>query len=750
MRYLLLLLLVSVAYAQDYDIQRFDVSVRLNTVANTAQVRAQIQVKNVTTQGRSGQSITFKINKDVRVEIASVDGAEAVYRQKADERLPELVNLTIDFPRALAPAATAVVALSYSLELKESTALATISPNEVLLLPESFWIPLVHTPFVIYGPDYAPVKLTVGSTDGLKVVSDGRRVDATTYEQELLAQPVLIAGDYDEPFELTAGGVSCEFVLPKGILPLARKQAEAIATEVASIAAFYSKILEFRPDRLRIVSCSRVGSQVIGTTLVLNEDLFRREELDIETIEFIARAMLRQIIGATTVLRGRGWYVLYDALPVHLAGLYFEDRYGKDAGREFFARRARAYAPVAAARTDGPLLFLSMLDAQYANSMLNKGALMLRLLQRRIGSDKLLGIYRTLFAAKLARFDDFKNACLAIDKSLAGFFDQWFEKVVEPDFVIGIPFEVNGIWKCALRNFGQGEAQVEVLAVDESGTRHVQTVLLPSQGRTEVTFGSKKIVSVEVDPDKLYPQTNYDNDTRPQVKSAYTLFNEANVDFNRKEYAEAERKLREAIEREAYNTVPRAMLLRVLTATGRYDEAAKGAAELRKFAPLPIYTITWMNYVLGEIALAANKPNEAAERFFAAVAAGRDNVPARQKLIEAERRAGRIMTGDDSVKAFLQQFDRAIKEATVQALEPLINRSNLSKFARSVAANKPQSWITEAVRVEQVTADKLYVDVVITAESFDKRQQSGSGLLVLRRRRDSSWILDDVNLFSVQ
>ncbi|MEM4251780.1 MAG: tetratricopeptide repeat protein [Candidatus Bathyarchaeia archaeon] len=671
-----------------------------------------------------------------------------MFRQKGDERLTELANITVDLPKPLAPAATAQVSFTYALELKESTALASITASEALLLPESFWVPLVHTPFATYGPDYAPVRLTA-TADGLRVVGDGRRVDGS-YEQGYASQTLLIAGNYDEPFEIKAAGVTCEFLLPRGIRSGASKQAEAVAAEIGKIAGFYTKLGFKVAENVRVVSSSKVGSQMTPTTLVLNEDLFRRDELDVETIEFLARALLRLQIGGASLPRARGWYILQDAIPAYLAGLYFEDAYGSDAGREFFARRARAYAPIAAARTDGPLLFLSLLASQYASSMLNKGSLVFRLLERQAGREKALEIYRRVLSAKTVRYEDVKSAFLELDKGFASFFEQWFDKVSEPDFIIGVPFEAEGQWKCALRNFGLGDALVDVLAIDEKGNRLIERVLLPSQGRSEVAFKSaSRIVAVEVDPDKLYPQTNYDNDTRPQVQSAYTLFNEANLNFTKKEYAEAEKRLREAISREPRNTVLRALLLRVLAATSRYDEALREVAEVRKLAPLPIYTITWVNYVLGEVAMAANRPNEAADRFFAAVAASRDTVPARQRLIEAERQAGRSNTGDESVKGFVQQFDRAIKEATVQALEPLINRTSLLKFARGIAANKPENWSTQIVRVEQVTADKLYVDAVITVTSFDKRQQSGSGLLVLRRR-GTGWILDEVNLFSIQ
>ena len=110
-------------------------------------------------------------------------------------------------------------------------------------------------------------------------------------------------------------------MLPRGIRQSARKQAEAIAAEIAKISSFYTELLGFSmPQSVRVISSSKVGSQVIATTLILNEDLFRRDELDVETIEFLARALLRCQIGGISVPRARGWYILQDAIPVYLAG----------------------------------------------------------------------------------------------------------------------------------------------------------------------------------------------------------------------------------------------------------------------------------------------------------------------------------------------------------------------------------------------------------------------------------------------
>lgn len=754
-RLFLLFIILSTSYltvlAQDFDIQRYDVAVQLKPSANTAQIQAKLALKNVTTQGRSGQFVTLRVNKRAKVQSIQVDSTEATIKQKDDERLPELSTISIDFPKAVPPSGSASITINYSLEVKESTAITSIAPGDTVLLPDSFWVPIVHTPYLPYGPDYAPFSLTVNSSENEKVFSDGNRRSSESFDQTQLCQPLLIAGNFEEPFEVK-GSTTFEFVIPKGIPATAKGQAEALAAEANKILDFYKQFLAISPpEKIRVIASSRVGSYASGTTLLLSEDFFRRDALDLETIEFLARSLLRTKIGGELLPRGRGWNVLQDALPAYFAGIYFEKVYGEMAGREFFARRARAYAPLAASRNDEPLVFISTLDNQYTTSMFNKGPLMFRIIEIRLGRDKLLATIKQLFnnPNKQIRYEDLKKLFITADKTLDSFFDQWFDKISEPDFIIGVPAQTESGWKCALRNLGTGDTLVPVLAVTEKGEKLNELVLLPSQGRAEVLFKtSNKINSVEVDPDKFYPQTNYDNDTRPQLSSTFTLFRDANVHFNKKEFSEAETKLKEALAKEPANAVLRTLYVRTLAGNNRLPEAKKEIEEIKKLGPLPLYSITWLNFTLGEASLSTGQ-SDSVDYFRRAVSASKDVIIARQKLIEAERATSKLSTGDDSVKNFIGQLDRAIKEGTYPALEQVVIRPNLNKFVRGIVANKPENWSTQILRVENLTADRVSVDVLINVVGIDKREQQGNGLMVLRRSQNG-WLLADLQLFNIQ
>ncbi len=754
---LVILLFANNANAQDYDIQRFDVNVQLQPNTNSAQIQAKLTVINNTTQGRSGPFINFKLNKRAKVTSAQIDTTTVEARQKPDERLIELNNISLDFPKALAPGATATISLNYSLEIKESSSIGAIVPSGTVLLPESFWLPLVHTPFALtYGVDVAPINLQVNSSENERPQSDGlRRLSGNivTFEQNLLSQGILLSGNYDEPFEVKGRDTTVEFLYPRALSGNARKQAETLTKEIEQILDFYNQLLGITPPKqLRVISSTQVASYVTGTTLIIGEDFFRRDAIDLETIEFLARGLLKSKIGGEVTPRGRGWTILQDALPVYLAGLYFEKRFGAIGGQEFFARRVRAYAPIANTKSDGALLGISPIDNSYTTSMLNKAPLMLRILEQQLGKDKILLLIKELVNSKTRqmRFDDLRKAAITANKDLDLFFDQWFEKIVDPDFIIGVPVATDGSWVCALRNLGTGNVQVKVLAITEKGQKLYQTVLLPSQGRGEAIFKTaEKITSVEVDPDKFYPQTSYDNDSRPIVTSPFTLFKDANILFNKRSYPEAEAKIREALQREPNNIVLRTLLARTLLGANKSSEAKTEIDTILASGVLPIYSITWVNYLLGEMALNQKKPKEATEYFRRAITVSKDNSFIRNKLIDTEQAANQSPVSEESVKSFMVQLDKAIKDSTPQALESVILRANLNKFVRGLIGNKPESWSTEVLRIETISANKVAVDVIVTAVDISKREQSGEALYILQRN-NNSWILSSVEFFNIE
>jgi hypothetical protein len=82
----------------------------------------------------------------------------------------------------------------------------------------------------------------------------------------------------------------------------------------------------------------------------------------------------------------------------------------------------------------------------------------------------------------------------------------------------------------ALRNLGSIDVTVKVAATTDTGQTILVDATIPSKNFGEAVFKtSGRIVRVEVDPEKLYPQTDYGNDVVPRVRDLPDALNEATL-----------------------------------------------------------------------------------------------------------------------------------------------------------------------------------------------------------------------------
>ena len=135
---------------------------------------------------------------------------------------------------------------------------------------------------------------------------------------------------------------------------------------------------------------------------------------------------------------------------------------------------------------------------------------------------------------------------------------------------------------------------------------------MPAKNFGEAVFKTPaKIVRVEVDPDKLYPQLDYGNDVMPRAKDLSTALNEASLQLGGQDFAKAE-----ATARAMLATAPRfqeaqIILARALLGQNRIEDAERlFRAALDE--PLPFAaTVAWANIGLGEIAMKRNQTADA-------------------------------------------------------------------------------------------------------------------------------------------
>jgi tetratricopeptide repeat protein len=334
--------------------------------------------------------------------------------------------------------------------------------------------------------------------------------------------------------------------------------------------------------------------------------------------------------------------------------------------------------------------------------------------------------------------------------ALKSLMDQQLDQVIDTDLMVGLPQQRGADWVSALRNLGSIDVTVTVVATTEQGQEVRAETTVPAKNFGEAVFKTPaKIVRVEVDPEKLYPQLDYGNDVVPRGKDLSQALNEATLQLGAQDFVKAE-----ATARAMLATAPRfqeaqIILARALLGENRIDEAEKlFRAALEE--PLPFAaTLAWADIGLGEIALKRNQAAEAVRRFNDAVVASRDypsSLAARAARIRAEAAANNAPPIDETARAFITQLSQAVVSNKKAELESRIVPGELVRFINGSIGT--DTWETKVVRTEQVNANLIAADVQIR---LSKLGTTGSGTAVLMlARTPAGWKLSGIELFEVR
>jgi hypothetical protein len=781
--FLALCLLSAASLAQEFEIKKYDVTARLDNDAHEAAARVKLRMVNLS--GRdlidkvllaAGDKprLTFYLNTKAKVTEMKLNSQAVQFRTSEDARA-NLLIVSTDITSSFASAPEFDVEFAYSIPVPDRNPAMHVSTAESFMLPSSFWVPVKHNPFAEHGADTAPYSLTIEPPPGanLKLVSSGVSKSPNSYEQIQAAQPFFFVGDYEvEARGTTEGGAQVEVYAPRGLDAAGKQQAKRVADEAAKIVEFFTAYFGAAQSGVfRVVTVKERGVALAAPGVVTVDDaLFRRDTLDQGTIELMANAASRSWIDGRVLVRGRGTWMLRDGLPVYMAAQYLGARFGDAQRDEAFERYRRAYEPIARGQ-DAALLMQNPLDRNYVTSVFNKGALVWRIVEKKLGADTFKQLVRRTLDRQrtdvltlsdwrnplcgAARCASFKNELLNATaqperEAMQSVFAQWVETVVLPDFAVGQPQPAAGGLESAVVNFGDGEFTVDVIATTESGEKISRTVALKAGEYGAVTFpAGTKLARLEVDPEKVYVQKDYTNDTFPRRPPAGALYGQASLAFGKGEFAAAEAKAREALAAEPNTPTLQALLGRALLAQKKNDEAAKAFAEALKSNPVPLQAYGWSHLGLGELALQRGAHAEAANHFRLAAAAELDPATteaAREGALKAERAANAVKLPDD-VKAFLQQFDAAMLQGP-NAVAPLVEQGNLRDFVRRLIVTKPAAWATEPLRAEAWDADRTAVDVNLRVK-VEGKDYTGRAVYVLSRA-GGKLKLSDVPSFDVK
>jgi Tfp pilus assembly protein PilF len=731
-----------------WQVNSFDVNAN---VQQTERVLNGVATINATNVGSGpGRTLTLRLNSKASVKSVTIAGAAASFRPGQEPR-GDLQRVEITLPAAVAPNGTVSATVTYALPVESNTGLTAINPIATQFLPLSFWYPMPNTPYSVRGADTAPFHLTVNIPNA---ISSGVEKAGGTFDQSLYGQPFFVQGDWDK-IEGAADAKGVIVLLEKGAGAEDRKHAEALMAFTAAARAFFAASLGSAPDApLRLVAVRRGAGFSDGGTVLFDADTLRMPKLDAATALSVAETVARLWIGGQTPVRGEGGGVLRDALVRFLATQFLEKQFGADAVKSELYRQRLAYATVA--QRDGPLARTSQLDSTYFASVPNRGAMFWRLIDRRLGHDALMGVLRAALQAGKTEPNGLNlpavREALAArgGDSLKALVDQELDQVVDTDLMIGVPVQRGADWVSALRNLGSIDVTVTVAATTEQGQEVRAEATVPAKNFGEAVFKTPaKIVRVEVDPDKLYPQLDYGNDVMPRGKDLSQALNEASLQLGAQDYVKAE-----ATARAMLVTAPRfqeaqIILARAVLGENRIEEAEKlFRAALEE--PLPFAaTVAWANIGLGEILMKRNQPAEAAKRFSDAVAASRDypsSLAARAARIRAEAAANNAPPVDETARTFITQLSQAVVSNKKAELESRIVPGELTRFIN--ASIGTEAWDTKVVRTEQLNANLIAADVQIHAS---KLGTVGSGTAVLMlARTPAGWRLSSIELFEVR
>ncbi len=742
----ILALLSGLAAAQDttgrtalatWQVQRYDIDVTLPADAGrTITAKAIVTAKNVS--GRPATSLTLRIASSAEVTAIKINDAVADF-SKAEEKINANTSLQRLSSRiASVPAnGTVTAVVDYKLTVAENTALNSLSPSGTQFLPLSYWYPTPNSWFFARGADQAPFRIKVSGATGQSVVSAGVETP-NGFDQKSNCQPFWAAGNWDT---VTASGVSVQ--VPKGGGAEVQQRADDLATLFSEAKTFMAGPLGKAPDvPLRLVAVRRGAGFACGGTVLVDEAVFRRPKIDSLTAMNLAEAAAKMWLGGSIAITGEGHGALTEGLPRFFATEFIQNKYGKDVADIERLRQRNAYAAVS--KRDAPITIVSPIDDYYYPVVANKGAMAWRLFSKRMGGSEFATALRSRTEDSALDLPEFR-AALSSQKALL---DLLLDQVTETNLLIGLPQGGSGETKVALRNTGSTDVTVELSATTASGQKITAPATIPASSYGEGVFKTtEKIVRVEVDAEKLFPQLDYSDDVAPKESTDSDPLLAVKRSFDRQEFAAAEE-----LAKKLLREMPRFDDLRVLLGRSLLAQNKNGDAE-KEFRlvleeKLPTArSLAWANVGLAEVAAKSNQ-NDVATRLAQTAIALDADYGASFAARTLRARLGGGSAADPTVKAFFTDFDKAASANRKADVEALAMPGEVRRFISGLIGSTEQ-WQTDVRQIDRIDANTVLVEATMSIKLLNKEVESGVAVYRLMRAANG-WRLGAVEMFEVR
>ncbi len=696
--------------------------------------KAKLDLKNVS--ARPASTITLRMTPSAEISVISVNGSAAEFT-KGEEKIGAGALQRITVRVAPVPAGGLVTAVvDYKLNIKENSGLSSMSTSASQFLPLSYWYPTPNSWYFARGADYAPFRIAI-SAPGQTIVSSGAEA-AVSFEQKMVGQPFFASGVWDT---VTASGISV--LSPKGSKPEEQKIANDLAVYASEARTFVAGILGPAPDvPIRLVSVRRAGGFTGGGTILIDDSVFRRGRLDSQTAMAIADSVAKIWLGSSVTLTGDGSGVIREGLSKYIATHFLESKFGKDIAETERQRQRVAYASVS--RRDAPLTVVSPIDDYYYPEVANKGAMAWRILARKVGSDEFYKGLRSATQDGTVSLSEVRTQFPG-EKALL---DHLFDQVTQTNLLAGLPQVAGSDTRVALRNDGPVDVTVGVSVWMANGERLSSPTTIRAKSFGQVTFKTpSKVTRVEVDPDKLYPQTDYSDDVAPREVIESDLLLAVKRLFDKQEFANAETTARTVLRDAPRFDDVRVLLARTLLALGRTADAEREFRTVLDEKLPSSRSIAWANVGLADIALRNNQSAQAIG--FAVKAIEADGEYGASLAARGIRnRVNNASTTDENVRTFFTAFDRAAVANRKADLEAMAVPGEVGRFVSGLSGQVSE-WKTQLQHVDRIDANNVWAEATLTIRLLNREIENGTAVYRLTRA-GGGWKLSSVDIFEVR
>lgn len=732
------------AFSQDdtrvsatWKVQKYEIVANLpqSETDRSLSVKAKVEATNVSS--RPASTMTLRISPDAEVSGLTVNGTSSDFA-KREEKLGggSLQQIVVRMP-AVAVNGNVAIEVTYRLTVKDNSGLAALSTSGSQFLPLSFWYPTPNSWFFARGADYAPARLQVTVPGGGSVVSSGAETSGV-FASSASGQPFFVVGAWEVA---SVNGIS--IYAPKGADAERSNRAKDIGAVASEARGFIETVLGPAPSiPLRVVAVRRGAGFSDSGTILFDEAVLRRPKIDSQAALSIAEGVARTWLGGSVVVDGDGGGAIREGLARYLATQFIESKYGKDVADVERLRQRVAYAAVV--QRDAPINSVSPLDDYYYTVVANKGSMIWRLLAQKSGTAEFTSRIKTALEDKSVSLAEIRAAF----PDQKAFLDYGFDQTTDMNLMAGLPQQGAGESRVNLRNTGAIDVTVDVEALLDNGQRMSAPTTIRATSFGEVSFRTPaKVVRVEIDRQKLYPQTDFSDDVAPRELTDSDPLLAVKRSFDRQEFAAAEKTARQVLSDFPRLDDVRVLFGRSLQALNRNADAQREfQAVLDEKLPTS-RSIAWALVGLAEIAARAGQNDQAAKLAADAIKA-EGEYGAGLAARNIRNRIGAKTASDPTIAAFFEQWDRAAAANQKAQLDALVLPGEATRFSSGVAG-QTAAWKSEIKHIDVIDPNTALVETNLSIKLLNKDPETGMAVFRLARS-GNSWKISSVDVFEVR